>query len=104
MKYVISGMCSAYACEYDPQNAVIQWFRLSQEEPTCVCIQPKTEEDGMALLKWAEENFDKLEVWAKEHKCPYRIEWLEEEISSQVRKGTCSMQWEYDQLYPFCMG
>lgn len=103
MKYTISGQyCIRY--EHDPQNAVIQWFRLSEKEPTFVSIQPQTKEDGIALLKWAADNIDKLEVWAKEHRCPYKTEWLKEQILSQAAEGKCSMQWEYDQLYPFCMG
>ena len=110
MKYVISAFSSPFgddvgsAHEADPENAIIQWFRYSEKYPTCVTIQPETPADGMALLKWVNLNFEKLEVWAKEHKCPYRTDWLKEQVESQIKKGKCSMQWNYDQLFPFCMG
>ncbi len=90
--------------EYDPQNALIQWFRYSEKYPTCTSLHPETKEDGIALLKWAKLNFEKLEIWAKEHKCPYKTEWLKEQIVSQIYNNKCSMQWGYDELFPFCMG
>lgn len=110
-RYVISALnlpfCEperADAHENDPENAIIQWFRCGEKNPTCASIQAQTKEDGMKLLKWADLNFEKLEVWAKEHKCPYKTDWLKEQISSQVKNKTCSMQWEYDEVFPFCVG
>ncbi len=90
--------------EYDPENAVIKWCRYSEKYPTCASIQPATEEDGMALLKWTERNFERIEVYMEQHKCPYKPDWIKEQVSLQVKKGKTSMQWEYDQLFPFCMG
>ncbi len=111
MEYIISAITSPFGesvdsgtHECDPQKAIIQWFRYSERYPTYASIQPRTREDGIALLRWARDNFEKLETWAKEHKCPYRIEWLREQIESQAEAGECSMQWEYDELFPFCMG
>ena len=111
MKFIISATNGPFGepvgddkYEYDCENAIIQWFRLSEKYPTCVSIQPANEKDGLALLKWADMNFEKLEVWAKEHKCPYRIDWLKLEIQKQTNNNKCSMQWEYDEVSPFCMG
>jgi len=111
MRYVISAISSPFgeaagndAVEHDPENAIIQWFRYSEKYPTCASLQPQTKEDGLALLKWAKHNFNKLEVWAKEHKCPYKTGWLKEQIEKQVEDNKCSMQWEYDELFPFSMG
>ena len=103
-KYIVSGINVPTKYENLPQKALLQWFKYSKKEPTCVCIQPKTKEDGFAVLKWANENFSKLEEWADKYKCPYKIRWMEEEIAKAVSAGTCSMQWDYDQLFPFCMG
>ena len=111
MKYIVSAV-SPYGeplelsdePEYDPENAIIKWCRFSEKYPTCVSIQPETKEDGMKLLRWAEENFDKVEVYLRKHKCPYKVDWMKEEIASQVQTNTVSMQWNYDQLYPFCAG
>ena len=111
MKFIISAISGPFGepvCgdiyEYDPKNAIIQWFSLTEKYPTCVSIQPETIEDGKSLLKWADKNFEKLDVWAKEHKCPYKTDWLKEQINMQVNNNKCSMQWEYDQIFPFCMG
>ena len=109
-KYVISAIDSPIgetvgsAYEYDPENAIIQWCRYSEKYPTCASIQPESKDAGTSLLKWAKLNFEKVEVYMREHKCPYRIDWMKEQIESQVRNGKNSMQWEYDQLFPFCMG
>ena len=111
MKYIVSAV-SQYGeplelpnePEYAPENAIIKWCMYSKKYPTCVSIQPETKEDGMKLLKWANEHFDKVEVYLREHKCPYKVDWMKEEIASQVQKSEVSMQWYYDQLYPFCAG
>ena len=111
MKYIVSAV-SPYGeplklsdePEYDPENAIIKWCLYSKKYPTCVSIQPETKEDGMKLLKWANEHFDKVEVYLREHKCPYKVDWMKEEIASQVQKNEGSMQWDFDQLYPFCAG
>lgn len=110
MKYCISAISNPFGepvtdeYEYDPENAIIKWCRYQEKYPTCVSIQPETNEDGIALLKWADLNFEKVEVYMKEHKCPYKTGWIREQVKSQIAKGKSSMQWEYDQLFPFCMG
>lgn len=110
MKYLISATISPLgelaedAFEDDPKNALIKWFQYSEKYPTCVALQPETKEDGLALLEWAHHNPDQLDIWAKEYRCPYKVEWLKEEVADYVHRGKCSMQWNYDQLFPFCMG
>lgn len=110
MKYMIlatavpMGENTGLVYEDEPQKALMTWFRYSQKYPTCVAIQPETKEDGLALLEWAHHNPDQLDIWAKEYRCPYKIEWLKEQIAEQFKEKRCSMQWNYDQLFPFCMG
>lgn len=109
MKYLISasngpfGETVGSVYKMDPQDAILQWMRYSEKYPTCVSIQPHTPEDGRSLLQWASDNFAQLDVWAKEYHCPYDKEWLHNEIQAQL-SGKISMQWEYDQLHPFCEG
>ena len=107
MKYTITSITGPFgeeaepdAGEMDPQNAIIQWCRRQKEKPTCGAIMPKTIEDGTKLLEWARDNFDKIEVWMIEHKVPYKKEWLKE----QIETTTNGMQWDGDQIFPFCMG
>ena len=88
----------------DPEDAVIKWCLLSEKYPTCVSICPACEEDGMALLRWAEDNFGRVEAYMEEHHSPYLPGWIKDQVSAQVKKGKTSMQWEHDQLFPFCMG
>ncbi len=98
------GEIAGTTTEYTPEHAVLSWFRYSEKYPTCVAICPATKDDGFALLQWAEKNSSRIARLAEDHKCPYRSSWLIEQISSQVEKGECGMSWEYDQLFPFCMG
>ncbi len=88
----------------DPEQAILNWCKLSKKYPTCVSIQPQTKEDAKALLIWANENFDKVRAYMNKYKCPYRTDWMQKEIHYQVINDNISMRWEYDQLYPFCMG
>lgn len=111
MNYVVSSISSPFGERVgndvhtsDIETAVEKWFEFSKEYPTCTSLQPQTQEDGTALLKWALLNFEKLEVWAKEYKCPYKMGWFKETLTAQVNNNKCSMQWEYDELYPFSMG
>ena len=88
----------------DNEKAVLQWFKWQGKYRTCVDIQPETKEDGMNLLKWAQLNMDKVIAWCAEYKCPYKADWLSEQVNKQVNNNRCSMQWEYDSLFPFCEG
>ena len=92
------------ACEMDPQNAIIQWFRYTEKYPTCVDILAETEEDAKELLKWADNNPEKLKVWSLEYKCPYRDGWLSDQIKRQLIGKKKFLQWGYDAVFPFCMG
>ncbi len=90
--------------ENDPEQAFIAWCSYSEKYPTCASIQPHTKEDGIECLKWVSLNFDKAEAYMDKYKCPYKKDWIKEQIESQIRGGRCSMQWEYDELFPFCVG
>ena len=110
MEYRISAITDPFgefagsAEETNPEQAILRWCEYSEKYPTCVCIQPKTNEDGIKLLKWAEDNFDKVSTYLEKYNAPYKISWMKDMISAQLKNGKCSMQWEYDQLFPFCMG
>ncbi len=92
------------AHEKSPEKAILRWCRYSSQYPTCVSIQPKTREDGLHLLKWASENIEKVRRYLTENKTPYRIDWMIAEILRQAESGKTSMQWDGDQLHPFCIG
>lgn len=110
MRYMISANAGPFGetvrlvYETDPEKAVFRWFRYSGQYPMCASIQPKTTDDGLELLQWAGNNAEKLEEWGKKYHCPYRTDWLKEQIEHQVLDNEVSMQWDYDQLYPFCVG
>lgn len=111
MKYLISATISPYGeqapgsvYKHDPEKAIKEWCRVSEKYPTCASIQPETKEAGMVLLKWAFNNFDKVEGYMKEYKVPYKPEWMKKEIKSYVDKNRNSMMWEYDEIFPFSMG
>lgn len=110
MKFVISSITSPFGepaeniTNNNPESAVLKWFQMSEKYPACTSLQPDTKESGEQLLKWADMNSDKIEAWANIYKCPYKIKWLKEQIRTQVKNNKCSMQWEYDELFPFCMG
>lgn len=87
-----------------PADAVKRWFKCSEKYPTCTSLQPATEEAGMEILTWASQNMDQLEEWSKAYKCPYKITWMKEEIEKAAVKNKSGMQWEYDELFPFCKG
>ena len=111
MKYVISAITSPFGeptggdiVEHDPENAIIAWCRLGEKNPTCTSLQPESEKAGMELIRWAYKNFDKIEIWTRQHKCPYKSEWMKARIESQLKNEKTSMQWPYDEIVPFCMG
>ncbi len=110
MKFIISAVTGSFGelvrsvNEKDPEQAILRWCEFSEKYPTCVSIQPETKEDGLNLLKWAKLNFEKVETYLNRYRCPYRTDWLKTQIFCQVNNNKTSMQWEYDQLFPFCVG
>lgn len=88
----------------DPEAAVLKWFQLSEKYPTCSDIQAQTNEAGLELLKWANTNGDKIAVWAKDYNCPYKLDWLQDQIRTAVKNNKTSMQWEFDSVFPFSVG
>lgn len=110
-RYIVSAVTSPFGepVDYgfrtdDPEKAIEKWFIYNKDYPTCVDIQAKTDEDGRNLLKWADLNLEKLEVMMKDNKCPYKTDWLKEQISARAKSDRKTIQWEYDSVYPFCMG
>lgn len=105
MKFVISSEKSYYdRIEYDPHNAIIGWCLMQETSPMGVSIQADSEESAYALLVWARENFDLLRTYMREHKCPYKPEYMKEVIEKYVKRKNSSMQWAYDQVSPFDIG
>ena len=110
MRYIVSatdpfdGPLACDKVEYDPENAIIAWCAMGEKYPTCASIQADTEEAAFKLLTWAKTNFERVEVYMTEHKCPYKTEWIKEMVEAQAENGKSSMQWKYDQVFPFCMG
>ncbi len=111
MEYIVTAVTGPFGelaknpeTVHSPELAITKWCKLQYGYPTCVAIQPATKEDGMELLKWADANFDKIKKLMEENKCPYKTSYMKEQIKEQVDKNKCSMQWEYDQIFPFCMG
>ena len=90
--------------EDNPEKAIRKWCELSKSYPTLVSIQPGSRRDGLSLIRWAAENFEKVKRILTEYTCPYRIDWMITEIRRQAEAGTTSMQWDGDQLHPFTMG
>ena len=110
MKYVVTAITNPFGesasnikCD-NPEAAILEWCKQNEIYRTCVSINPATEDDGRALLKWAVANSDKLEAYMKQYHNPYKFEWLIDQVRTQVINNKVSMQWEYDQLFPFCMG
>lgn len=111
MEYKISAITSPFGepvdygkTEHDPERAILRWLEYSKKYPTCASIQPQNKEDGLALLKWAKLNFDKLEAYFLKYKCPYKTDWMRDQIDSQVNNNKVDMQWEWDELFPFSIG
>ncbi len=92
MNYLISATISPYGeeapdhgYETDPENAIMKWRKFSEKYPTCASIQAKTEEDG--ILRWALDNFDKVEGYMRKHKVPYKPEWIKKQVKSYDDKN-----------------
>ena len=111
MEYVVSAITSPFGEPVgnplktkNPEEAIIKWCELSQTYPTCVSIQADSEETGIKLLKWAGLNRDKMDYYLSIYRCPYKPEWVMDQITSQINNNKTSMQWAFDELFPFCMG
>lgn len=110
MKYIVTAISDPFGemegqTEYNaPEKAIEMWCKMSKKFPTCVAIQPETNEDGISLLKWAKENFNQVKEWMAEYKCPYKIEYIQKSIDEVLNKERPCIQWKYDQLFPFCYG
>ena len=110
-KYIVSATTSPFGEQAtsafhtdDPEKAILEWCKLNKKYPTCVSLQAKTTEDGKALLKWANIHSEKVEAYMISNRCPYKTDWMLNNINLQVNNDKCSMQWEYDELFPFCQG
>ena len=109
MKFIVSattkaGEPAASFTFANPDQAVHKWFELGKDYPMSVSIQPNTLASGLAIVIWAGDHFEKLDEWAEKYHCPYKMDWLKYQIADQILKKKVSMQWEYDQISPFCEG
>ena len=111
MRYIISAVTSPFGepvgdnvtCR-DPKTAIEEWCKLGEKYPSCTSLQPETFDDGMVLLKWALNNFAEVEQLLTKYRCPYKPSWMKERIEAQIKNKKTSMQWNYDEIVPFCMG
>lgn len=111
MKYMVSAITGPFGepatmpyKSNNPEEAILKWCKLQKDYPTCVSLQAATMEDGLELLKWAQMNFNTVRTYMKDNKCPYKTDWIKDHIDRYVHRRKCSIQWEYDQLFPFSMG
>ena len=88
----------------NPEEAVKRWFELQAQYPTCVNIQASNNKTAKELLTWADTNSDRIDaLWRDTEKFPYKLHWLKNAVKRMLAKDS-PLQWEYDMLYPFCMG
>lgn len=110
MEYIVSAITNPFGELADtkrftsPEKAVEQWCKYQKKYPSCVSIQPENKAAGINLINWVYLNLDKFEAMVSKSKVPYRFDWMKEQIASQVATGKCKMQWDYDQITPFCEG
>ena len=87
----------------DPIKMIRLWFMWSQKYPMECAIMTKTRSDGVALLEAASEHLDEL---YDTFKCPYKYDYLKDEISKKIEDG-CKYLMEGpdgDQIHPFSFG
>lgn len=111
MKYLVSSINNPFDFEPigqprelgTPKTALEEWFKLNKKHPTCTSLRPQTNEDAREVLKWASNNKDEIKAWATRYDCHYKIEYLLKSIDDGLNKEKL-ISWEYDELFPFCMG
>ena len=111
MKYLVSAINDPISFEPigqpreldTPKTALEEWFKLNKKHPTCTSLQPQTNDDAREVLIWASKNRDIIKSWTTRYNCHYKIDYLLKFIDDGLNKEKL-ISWEYDELFPFCMG
>lgn len=86
----------------DPKEIIKKWFEQEKAHALCTNIQAATREDALMLLTWAFEN---IEYVKKQYPgCHYRWNYICDGIEKEISEKCKSFQWEWDSVFPFCMG
>lgn len=86
----------------DPKKIIKKWFEQEKAHALCANIQAATREDALMLLTWAFEN---IEYVKKQYPgCHYRWNYICDGIEKEISEKCKNFQWEWDSVFPFCMG
>ena len=88
----------------DPRKAIELWFRIGQKFPSCTDLMTATKSDACKLLEEATPEY-LTELYGK-YKCPYKLDYLIDSVSSSLSRG-CGSFYESefgDSIYPFSCG
>ena len=109
VKYYVSGMMptgddlGSFYHGNEAESAVRTWFKQNRKYPTCICTLCKTKEDGVELLRWAQEHLEELKA-DYGNKCCYSLDYMANSIAKGIEGGCDDVQWKYDMLDPFSLG
>ena len=84
----------------DPGKAIEYWFKLGKRYPTCVMITGYKKQE-QELRQWTLDNEDKVREWAKQYKCPYKIEYILDACKKPSLRS--NDKWS-DQCHPYDLG
>lgn len=85
----------------DPKKAIETWFKLQKDYPISVSIDASSKEDALLLLQSASSDF--IEVLYSKYRCPYKKEFLINEIANGIRFFN-GKEGEADSVHPFSVG
>lgn len=84
------------------KKIIKKWFEQEKAHALCANIQAATREDALMLLTWAFEN---IEYVKKQYPgCHYRWNYICDGIEKEISEKCKNFQWEWDSVFPFCMG
>lgn len=84
-------------------DAIKLWFKMGKKYPSCVSIFAKDNSLAQELLEWVVDNYDKFSNMYNTYNTPYKFDYLYN-FCINHKDDTNLLQWDGDQVPPFCAG
>lgn len=83
--------------------ALWAWVKNARDNYSNITITAYSREDELKLMKFVRGHESEFVNACNEHKVPYKIDYLLKGIQKNY-EGNAKIQWEHDQVFPFCFG
>ena len=87
----------------DPKEALMTWINNARRFYTTITILAKTRAAELELMQTFKKNEIEFISRMHENGVPYKMNYITDGVNSNL-EGRSKIQWEGDQVFPFCYG